>query len=101
MAYQNYIASRIISSEKFSSSGSSTKSGEAPFGCTIVRIGSSAAVNIVIGPSPTATASGTLIPAGESSYFVIKGQPNPEVDAGGEQVASIGTATVNCTWLEG
>lgn len=61
MAYQNSIASRIISSANITSSGTSAQSGRAPFGCTIVRVATSAAVNIVIGPNPTATATGTVL----------------------------------------
>ncbi len=100
MAYQNNIASRIISSVNISSSGTSAQSSAAPFGATIARIATSANVNIVIGPSPTATAAGTLITPADASYFVIK----PASSVGGtdgEKVASIGTATVNVTWLEG
>jgi hypothetical protein len=97
MAYQNNIASRIISSVNISSTGTSAQSSAAPFGATIAT---SANVNIVIGPSPTATAAGTLITPADASYFVIK----PASSFGGtdgEKVASIGTATVNVTWLEG
>ena len=49
MAYQNNIASRIISSVNISSSGTSAQSSAAPFGATIARIATSANVNIVIG----------------------------------------------------
>jgi hypothetical protein len=100
MAYQNNIASRIISSVNITSGAASAQSSAAPFGATIARIATSANVNIVIGPSPTATAAGTLITPADASYFVIK----PASSVGGtdgEKVASIGTATVNVTWLEG
>jgi|TARA_R110000824_G_scaffold106555_2_gene251764 hypothetical protein len=100
MAYQNNIASRIISSVNITSGAASAQSSAAPFGATIARIATSANVNIVIGPSPTATAAGTLITPADASYFVIK----PASSFGGtdgEKVASIGTATVNVTWLEG
>jgi hypothetical protein len=100
MAYQNNIASRIISSVNITSGAASAQSSAAPFGATIARIATSANVNIVIGPSPTATAAGTLITPADASYFVIK----PASSVGGtdgEKVASFGTATVNVTWLEG
>jgi hypothetical protein len=100
MAYQNNIASRIISSENITSTGTSAQSGRAPFGCTIARIATSANVNIVIGPNPTATAAGTLIEPADASYFVIRGDSSPTA-TDGEKVASIGTATVNVTFLEG
>lgn len=100
MAYQNNIASRIISSENITSTGTSAQSGSAPFGATIARIATSANVNIVIGPNPTATAAGTLIAPADASYFVVK--PASSVGGSdGEKIASIGTATVNVTWLEG
>ena len=97
---QNHLASRIISSENITSTGTSAQSGAAPFGARVVRIATSANVNIVIGVNPTATAAGTLIEAGAPSYFVVK----PASSVGGtdgEKVASIGTATVNVTWMEG
>jgi hypothetical protein len=100
MAYQNNIASRIISSENITSTGTSAQSGRAPFGCTIARVATSANVNIVIGPNPTATAAGTLIEPADASYFVIRGDSSPTA-TDGEKVASIGTATVNVTFLEG
>jgi hypothetical protein len=100
MAYQNSIASRIISSENITSTGTSAQSGRAPFGCTIARVATSANVNIVIGPNPTATAAGTLIEPADASYFVIRGDSSPTA-TDGEKVASIGTATVNVTFLEG
>jgi len=100
MAYQNTSASRIISSENISSTGTSAQSGRAPFGCTVVRIATSAAVNIVIGPNPTATAAGTRIDPADAAYFVIKGDTDPSA-TDGEKIASIGTATVNVTFLEG
>ena len=100
MAYQNTSASRIISSENITSTGTSAQSGRAPFGCTIVRIATSAAVNIVIGPNPTATAAGTRIDPADAAYFVIRGDSSPTA-TDGEKVASIGTATVNVTFLEG
>jgi hypothetical protein len=61
MAYQNNIASRIISSENITSTGTSAQSGRAPFGCTIARIATSAAVNIVINGNPTATVNVTFL----------------------------------------
>jgi hypothetical protein len=67
MAYQNNIASRIISSENITSGAASAQSGSAPFGATIARIATSANVNIVIGPNPTATAAGTLIEPADAS----------------------------------
>tara|TARA_R110000744_G_scaffold11643_2_gene35164 strand:+ start:203 stop:505 length:303 start_codon:yes stop_codon:yes gene_type:complete len=100
MAYQNNIASRIINSVNITSAGTSAQSSSAPFGATIARIATSANVNIVIGPNPTATAAGTLVQTSDASYFVIK----PASTVGGtdgEKVASIGTATVNVTFLEG
>lgn len=100
MAYQNNIASRIISSENITSSGTSAQSGRAPFGCTIARIATSADVNIVINGNPTATAAGTLIEPADAAYFVIRGDSSPTA-TDGEKVASIGTATVNVTFLEG
>jgi len=100
MAYQNSIASRIISSENITSTGTSAQSGRAPFGCTVARVATSANVNIVIGPNPTATAAGTLIEPADASYFVIRGDSSPTA-TDGEKVASIGTATVNVTFLEG
>jgi len=100
MAYQNNIASRIISSENITSTGTSAQSGRAPFGCTVARVATSANVNIVIGPNPTATAAGTLIEPADASYFVIRGDSSPTA-TDGEKVASIGTATVNVTFLEG
>tara|TARA_R110002126_G_scaffold249463_1_gene392360 strand:+ start:87 stop:389 length:303 start_codon:yes stop_codon:yes gene_type:complete len=100
MAYQNSIASRIISSENITSTGTTAQSGPAPFGATIARIATSANVNIVIGPNPTATAAGTLVEPADASYFVVK--PTSSVGGtDGEKIASIGTATVNVTWLEG
>jgi hypothetical protein len=100
MAYQNNIASRIISSENITSTGTSAQSGRAPFGCTIARIATSADVNIVINGNPTATAAGTLIEPADAGYFVIRGDSSPTA-TDGEKVASIGTATVNVTFLEG
>ena len=100
MAYQNNIASRIISSENVTSTGTSAQSGRAPFGCTIVRVATSAAVNIVIGPNPTATAAGTRIDPVDAAYFVIRGDSSPSA-TDGEKLATIGTATVNVTFLEG
>jgi len=100
MAYQNNIASRIISSENITSTGISAQSGRAPFGCTIARIATSADVNIVINGNPTATAAGTLIEPADAGYFVIRGDSSPTA-TDGEKVASIGTATVNVTFLEG
>lgn len=100
MAYQNNFASRIISSENISSSGSSAQSGRAPFGCKVVRIATSADVNIVISGNPTATAAGTLISPDDAGYFVIRGDSSTSA-TDGEKVASIGSATVNITWLEG
>jgi len=100
MAYQNNIASRIISSENITSTGTSAQSGRAPFGCTIARIATSADVNIVINGNPTATAAGTLIEPADAAYFVIRGDSSPTA-TDGEKVASIGTATVNVTFLEG
>jgi len=100
MAYQNSIASRIISSENITSTGTSAQSGRAPFGCTIARIATSADVNIVISGNPTATATGTLIEPADAGYFVIRGDSSPTA-TDGEKVASIGTATVNVTFLEG
>ena len=100
MAYQNNIASRIISSENITSTGTSAQSGRAPFGCTIARIATSADVNIVINGNPTATAAGTLIEPADAGYFVIKGDSSPTA-TDGEKVASVGTATVNVTFLEG
>ena len=79
MAYQNNIASRIVSSENVTSTGTSAQSGRAPFGCTIVRVATSAAVNIVIGPNPTATAAGTRIDPADAAYFVIRGVEKPLV----------------------
>ena len=100
MAYQNYIASRIISSENVSSSGTSAQSTAAPFGATIARIATSAAVNIVISDNPTATAAGALVAPADATSFVIK--PSSTVGGSdGEKVATIGTATVNITWLAG
>jgi len=100
MAYQNNIASRIISSENITSTGTSAQSGSAPFGATLARISTTANVNIVIGPNPTATVAGTLIEPLDASYFVVK--PASSVGGSdGEKIASIGTATVNVTWLEG
>jgi hypothetical protein len=55
MAYQNNFASRIISSENISSTGTSAQSNRAPFGCKVVRIATSANVNIAISGNPTAT----------------------------------------------
>ena len=83
-----------------SSSGSSAQSGRAPFGCTIVRIATTANVNIVINGNPTATTAGTLIAPAEAEYFVISGDSSPTA-TDGEKVATIGTATVNVTFLEG
>ncbi len=100
MAYQNNIASRIISSENITSTGTSAQSGRAPFGCTIARIATSADVNIVINGNPTATAAGTLIEPADAGYFVIRGDSSPTA-TDGEKVASVGTATVNVTFLEG
>tara|TARA_R100000995_G_C3462522_1_gene113900 strand:- start:155 stop:457 length:303 start_codon:yes stop_codon:yes gene_type:complete len=100
MAYQNNIASRIISSANISSSGTSAQSGRAPFGCTIVRIATSANVNIAIAGNPTATAASTLVAPADASYFVIHGDSSPSA-TDGEKVASIGSATVNVTFLEG
>jgi len=100
MAYQNYIASRIISSENVSSTGTSAQSGRAPFGCTIVRIATSANVNIVIDGNPTATVASTLIAPADAECFVIRGDSSPTA-TDGEKVATIGTATVNVTFLEG
>lgn len=100
MAYQNNIASRIISSENIASTGTSAQSGKAPFGARVVRIATSANVNIVIGENPTATAAGTLIEPADAAYFVIK-PSSSTAGTDGEKVASIGTATVNITWLEG
>ena len=100
MAYQNNIASRIVSSENVTSTGTSAQSGRAPFGCTIVRVATSAAVNIVIGPNPTATAAGTRIDPADAAYFVIRGDSSPSA-TDGEKLATIGTATVNVTFLEG
>lgn len=100
MAYQNNIASRIVSSENISSTGTSAQSGRAPFGCTIVRIATSADVNIVINGNPTATAAGTLIEPADAGYFVIRGDSSPTA-TDGEKIASVGTATVNVTFLEG
>ena len=99
MAYQNNFY-RIISSENLSSSGTSAQSGAAPFGASVARIATSANVNIVIGTNPTATAAGALIAPADSTYFVV----TPASSAGGtngDKVASIGTATVNVTWLGG
>ncbi len=100
MAYQNNIASRIISSENITSTGTSAQSGRAPFGCTIARIATSADVNIVINGNPTATAAGTLIEPADAGYFVIRGDSSPTA-TDGEKIASLGTATVNVTFLEG
>ena len=100
MAYQNNFASRIISSENISSTGISAQSNRAPFGCKVVRIATSANVNIAISGNPTATAASTLVAAGDAAYFVIKGDSSGAA-TDGEKVASIGTATVNITWLEG
>ena len=100
MAYQNNIASRIISSENITSTGTSAQSGRAPFGCTIARIATSANVNIVINGNPTATVAGTLLEPAEAGYFVIRGDSSPTA-TDGEKVASIGSATVNVTFLEG
>jgi len=100
MAYQNSMASRIVSSENIASTGTSAQSGRAPFGSTIVRIATSAAVNIAIGPNPTATATGTRIDPADAAYFVIRSDSSPSA-TDGEKIASIGTATVNVTFLEG
>ncbi len=100
MAYQNNIASRIISSENITSTGTSAQSGRAPFGCSIARIATSANVNIVINGNPTATAAGTLIEPADAGYFVIRGDSSPTA-TDGEKIASLGTATVNVTFLEG
>ena len=100
MAYQNNFASRIISSENITSGGTSAQSCSAPFGARVVRITATANVNIVIGINPTATAAGTLIEPAAPGYFVV----TPASSVGGsdgEKVASIGSATVNITWLEG
>lgn len=97
---QNNLASRIISSENITSTGTSAQSGSAPFGARVARIATSASVNIVIGVNPTATAAGTLIEAGAPSYFVVIPASEPG-GTDGEKIASIGTATVNVTWLEG
>ena len=100
MAYQNNIASRIISSENISSTGTSAQSGRAPFGCTIARISTTANVNIAIGANPTATAASTLVEPAAPGYFVIMADTSSGA-TDGEKIASIGTATVNVTWLEG
>ena len=100
MAYQNNIASRIISSANVTSTGTSAQSGRAPFGCTIVRVATSATVNIVIGPNPTADATGTRIDPADAAFFVIRGDSSPSA-TDGEKIATIGSATVNVTFLEG
>lgn len=100
MAYQNNYASRIISSENITSTGTSAQSSAAPFGAKLVRIATTANVNIVIGLNPTATAASTLIEPAAPGIFVI----NPSTTVGGsdgEKIASIGTATVNITFMEG
>ena len=97
MAYQNYYY-RIISSENISSGASSTQSGSAPFGTKAVRIATSASVNVAIGANPTATSASSLIQAADSQIFIV----TPASTVGGtdgDKVASIGTATVNVTWL--
>jgi hypothetical protein len=99
MAYQNNFY-RIISSENITSTGTSAQSGSAPFGATVVRIATSANVNIAIDKNPTATAAGTLIEPADAAYFVV----TPASSVGGsdgDKIASIGTATVNVTWLGG
>lgn len=91
---------RIISSENITSTGTSAQSGAAPFGAKAVRIATSASVNIAINGNPTATSSGALIQANDAAVFTV----NPSTTVGGsdgEKVASIGTATVNVTWLGG
>ena len=50
--------------------------------------------------NPVATAAGALISPQDAGYFVIKGDSSPTA-SDGEQVATIGSATVNVTWLEG
>ncbi len=100
MAYQNNIASRIISSANVTSTGTSAQSGRAPFGCTIVRVATSAAVNIVIGPNPTATAAvralTQLMQLTLSSVVIAH-----PVQQMAKNLATIGSATVNVTFLEG
>ena len=97
MAYQNYHY-RIISSENITSGAASTQSGSAPFGTKAVRIATSASVNVAINGNPTATSAGALIQAADSQIFTV----TPASTVGGtdgDKVASIGTATVNVTWL--
>ena len=97
MAYQNYYY-RIISSENITSGAASTQSGSAPFGTKAVRIATSASVNVAINGNPTATSAGALIQAADSQIFTV----TPASTVGGtdgDKVASIGTATVNVTWL--
>lgn len=99
MAYQNNFY-RIISSENITSTGTSAQSGSAPFGATVARIATSANVNIAIDKNPTATAAGALIAPADASYFVVA--PASSVGGSdGDKIASIGTATVNVTWLGG
>ena len=50
--------------------------------------------------NPTATAAGALVAPADATSFVIK--PSSTVGGSdGEKVATIGTATVNITWLAG
>jgi hypothetical protein len=97
MAYQNYHY-RIISSENITSGAASVQSGSAPFGTKAVRIATSASVNVAINGNPTATSAGALIQSADSQVFTV----TPASTVGGsdgDKVASIGTATVNVTWL--
>jgi len=95
------LVHRIISAENITSIGTSVQSGAAPFGANVARVVSTAAVNIVINNNPTATtATGAAIRVTDEAWFVV----SPSTTVGGtdgDKIASIGTATVNVTWLAG
>tara|TARA_R100001594_G_C4035365_1_gene262096 strand:+ start:1261 stop:1560 length:300 start_codon:yes stop_codon:yes gene_type:complete len=99
MARQNNYY-RVHSSENLSATTSSgaTRSGGCPAQVTKVRIASTGAAFVKIGPGadPTATvADGVLINAGDADIFTVV--ENDEVAA----ITASGTATVNITWLQG
>ena len=99
MARQNNYY-RVNSSENLSATTTSgaTRSGACPDQVTKVRIASTGAVFVKIGPGadPTATvAAGVLINAGDADIITLV--KNDEIAA----ITASGTATVNITWLEG
>ena len=99
MARQNNYY-RVNSSENLAATTTSgaTRSGACPDQVTKVRIASTGAVFVKIGPGadPTATvAAGVLINAGDAEIFTVV--KLDEIAA----ITSSGTATVNITWLEG